>query len=679
VKPPLDAKGGALRKRKFLAGGLAGIVAAAAVAVSLSMAGADTPEPATKTPIKHVVVIFGENISFDHYFGTYPYAANPPGEPKFVPAPGTPSAINLLDGGLGGPLLTDNPNELNPERLDRLQPITCDNNHDYTPEQEAFDRGLMDMFVQKTAGSNSATEPCPKPVVMDYYDGNTVTALWNYAQHYALNDNSFGTTFGPSTPGALNLISGNTHGASPEIPGVIENGTDIGDTDPAFDDCSSATTFKMEGPNIGTLMNSRGLTWGWFQGGFAPSSTTAEDKPVCGSSHANVAGATVSDYSAHHEPFQYYAATANPLHLPPSSSSEIGITEQANHQYDISDFKAALEAGVMPNVSFLKAPRYEDGHAGYSDPLDEQRFIVETINEIEHSKYWGSTAIVLAYDDSDGWYDQVMPPIVRDSASPADKISGEGKCGSHAEEEAASLGKSFQNDRCGFGPRLPLMVISPWAKQNYIDNTLTDQSSIIKFIEENWSLGTLGSQSSDAEAGTLENMFEWGAGKRASAIELSPVTGEPMADAVHGQLPMTNEPVGGHGTPEVVIGSNDAEVWSGEGSPSGGGSAGNDGKGAPASKAALHCSVGRRHHKVTIGCTTSGAGETHASLRVRLERAGKVYANQLVPVNGGQARLVVRPSRKLGKGSYTLLLAFDDTQLAQDGQVLAQRRTVTVG
>ena len=659
-----------MRRRKFLAGGLAGILAAAAVAVSLSMAGADTPEPATKTPIKHVVVIFGENISFDHYFGTYPYAANPAGEPKFVAAPGTPSAVNLLDGGgLGGPLLTDNPNELNPERLDRSQPITCDNNHDYTPEQEAFDHGLMDQFVQKTAGSNSATEPCPRPVVMDYYDGNTVTALWNYAQHYALNDNSFGTTFGPSSTGAINLISGNTHGASPEIPGVVENGTDIGDTDPAYDDCSSSTTFKMEGANIGTLMNSKGMTWGWFQGGFAPSSRTAEGKPVCDTAHKNVAGVEVSDYSAHHEPFQYYAATANPLHLPPSSTSEIGTTEQANHQYDISDFKEALEAGDMPDVSFLKAPRYEDGHAGYSDPLDEQRFIVETINEIEHSKYWGSTAIVLSWDDSDGWYDQVMPPIVRDSASPADKISGEGKCGSHAEEEAASLGKSFQNDRCGYGPRIPMMVISPWAKQNYIDNSLTDQTSIIKFVEENWSLGTLGNQSDDATTGTIENMFEFNGDKRAPAIELSPITGEPMADSVNGQLPMTNEPVGGSNSNGGGDGSgkgSEGGGWNGESSPEGSGGNGNGGNGS-GSKGGSGGNGGK------------GGKGSHSSLRLRMTRDGKVYANQLVPVTGGKANFVVRPSKKLGKGSYTLLLAFDSTQLAQSGQVVAQRKTVKVG
>ena len=69
----------------------------------------------------------------------------------------------------------------------------------------------MDKFVQFT-GTPEGGGPSQ---VMDYFDGNTVTALWNYAQHFALSDNSYDTTFGPSTPGALNLISGNTHGVTP--------------------------------------------------------------------------------------------------------------------------------------------------------------------------------------------------------------------------------------------------------------------------------------------------------------------------------------------------------------------------------------------------------------------------------------------------------------------------------
>ena len=438
-----------LRNRLAMACGLL----AASGALGLTSAPAGAVPSTTSTPIKHVVVIFQENVSFDHYFGTYPDATNSAGEPAFHAAPHTPS-VN----GLSGALLTENPNPFNPFRLDRSEPIICDQDHDYTAEQQAFDGGLMDTFPQFTGDCENKALP------MSYYDGNTVTALWNYAQHYAMSDNSFGTTFGPSTPGALNLVSGQTHGAEPaSLPEVVENDSVIGDADPTYDDCSKGTTIAMapSNKNVGELLSAKGVTWGWFQGGFAPSATK-EGKAVCGSSHKNVGGATVADYSAHHEPFQYYAATANPHHLPPSSLNMIGRQDQANHQYDLSDFYIALRRNELPGVSFLKAAKYQDGHAGYSDPLDEQTFLVHTINALEESPDWSSTAVVIAYDDSDGFYDHVMSPIVNSSASPADQLNGPGKCGN---------GKPAggYEDRCGYGPRLPLLVISPWAKRNFLD------------------------------------------------------------------------------------------------------------------------------------------------------------------------------------------------------------------
>src|SRR5579884_537297 len=142
----------------------------------------------TATPIKHLVVIFQENVSFDHYFGTYPYAQNPQGEPSFHPRPDTPS-VN----GLQGTLLTANPNFLNtangagatnPFRLDRSQAATADQNHAYTPEQAAFHSGLMDLFPLKVGVAGPPPNAPPLFVLtpgltMGYYDGNTVTALWN--------------------------------------------------------------------------------------------------------------------------------------------------------------------------------------------------------------------------------------------------------------------------------------------------------------------------------------------------------------------------------------------------------------------------------------------------------------------------------------------------------------------
>jgi phospholipase C len=484
--------------------------------------------PPTATPIKHLVVIFDENVSYDHYFGTYPNATNPAGEPKFTAAPNTPSA-----NGLSGALLTNNPNSANPKRLDRSQALTCDQGHGYTQEQQAFDMGAMDKFVQSTSGGSCSD----KSIVMDYYDGNTVTGLWNYAQRYAMNDNSYSDTFGPSTPGAMNVTAANTYGAicgpssavynstpCTETPGAApatpQSGTATGtvysDADPNYDICSAtqdhrsaASTIQMGGQNIGDLLNNAGITWGWFQGGFASPNyvsgqpSTDDLSAVCTASHTNIGGVSQLDYNPHHEPFQYYASTANPTHLPPTSIAMIGHTDQANHQYDLRDFWAAAQNHNLPAVSYLKAADYQDGHAGYSDPLDEQTWLVNTINQIQKLDTWKDTAVVVLYDDSDGWYDHQLGPIITQSQTSLDALTGTGMCGSNT-------APSSEQARCGVGPRQPLLVISPYSKQNFVDGTFTTQSSVVRFIEDNW-LGSqrIGSDSADNWAGTLNNMFDF--------------------------------------------------------------------------------------------------------------------------------------------------------------------------
>src|SRR5947209_9460621 len=169
------------------------IVGLAAIALlSGGTVGATGGEPPGRdtgavTPIQHLVVIFQENVSFDHYFATYPVAANPAGEPSFAAAADTPS-VNGLNTPLNAP---NNPNSTQPFRLDRSQYETCDQDHTYADEQKAFDSGLMDKFVETVGrGAGSCPDYGHGPgLVMGYYDGNTVTALWNYAQHYAMSDN----------------------------------------------------------------------------------------------------------------------------------------------------------------------------------------------------------------------------------------------------------------------------------------------------------------------------------------------------------------------------------------------------------------------------------------------------------------------------------------------------------
>ena len=553
------------KARRYTAIAAATIVAAG-LAVGTTVAGANAAPSAvsqtqtssasswitsgTATPIKHLVVIFQENISFDHYFGTYPYAANTDGSP-FKAKRGTPRVNGLYSkitkNGPIGPLLTANPNTYNPTRLTHAQALTCDQDHGYTPEQNAVNGGRMDKFVQFTdtpTCTGTPTTPHGAPgLVMDYFDGNTVTGLWNYAQNYAMGDNNFDTVFGPSTPGALNLISGNSGGSyaidpttgakiTTPISGTVSAlnnkglGTIYGDLDPAYDDCSNgshAVNFPLgvtTGKNIGDLLNARKITWGWFQGGFTPTSTNAAGLPVCGSTSKNIGGNTVTDYSPHHEPFQYYKSTSNPKHLPPSSEAAIGRTDQANHQYDISNFYQTLTAGNMPAVSFLKAPAAQDGHAGYSSPLDEQTFLVNTINQIQKSKFWRSTAIVITYDDSDGWYDHQVMPIVNGSNTSADTPF----CSS------VPITLDSWTTRCGFGQRLPMIVISPWTRQNYVSGNLTNTVSVTKFIEDNWLRGKrIGGGSFDRISGSLyarAGLLNFRTRPNFRPVILDPTTGE---------------------------------------------------------------------------------------------------------------------------------------------------------
>ena len=194
--------------------------------------------------------------------------------------------------------------------------------------------------------------------------------------------------------------------------------TGLSDLDDSTGGTSDDNLAAMHGRNIGDLLNAKDVSWGWFEGGFRPTGR-ADDHVVCGAKHNNIGGQAQRDYSPHHEPFQYYESTANPKHLPPSSVGMVGRSDQANHQYDVSDFNDALAAGNLPEVSYLKPPKSQDGHAGNSDPLDEQRFVVDETNRIQQSKDWASTMVVVAYDDSDGWYDHVVPPKINGSHDPA--------------------------------------------------------------------------------------------------------------------------------------------------------------------------------------------------------------------------------------------------------------------
>jgi phospholipase C len=203
---------------------------------------------------------------------------------------------------------------------------------------------------------------------------------------------------------------------------------------------------------------------------------------------------------------------------------------------DFDALVAAINHGFvspdrLPAVSFLKAPGYQDGHPSYSDPIDEQQFVTTEINALEHTPDWSSTAVVIAYDDSDGWYDHVYSGVhnpsdtssVATPPGPQDFLTSTGVCGN-----ATDIPLAGENGRCGYGPRLPLLVISPWAKQNFVDHNVTDLSSILRFVEDNWQVPRING-SFDAMAGSLGNLLAFHQQQpTAGALYLDPTTGQPI-------------------------------------------------------------------------------------------------------------------------------------------------------
>jgi phospholipase C len=553
----------------------AAILAVAATVVTNRPVAADpqTTNPnqlKTATPIKHLVVIFDENRAFDHYFGTYPSAFNPEGEPPFEPASDTPRDINNL---LSNPsLLTNNPNlnvlngagASNPFRLDRTQANTASQSHNYTKEQEADDNGKNDLFPLDTGrGTNGGAGAFGTTAqVMGYFDGNTVTAWWNYAQHFAMSDNAFTDTFGPSTPGLLNMWAGQTNGATfpvntnnltpaqllaagIAVPSADNSLTLIQDIDPADDICSApGLQVRMTGKNVGDLLNAANIPWGSFVGGF--NLNTVNENGSTGCRFANpgqtggrstvspVEGVAIADYIQHHIWFQYYKSTSNPTHARPSSVNAIGFTnvpgtstpDPANHGYDLDDFFTAVKAGNFPAVSFVKMPAFQDGHPGNSDPLDEQQGVVTLINFLQQQSDWKNTAVIITYDDSDGQYDHVAPKITSASFSTADQLNGVGTnaCGTPGGEPKGLSGQPAEG-RCGPGFRVPFLVISPYAKKNFVSHTLISQASVTKFVEDNWLNGErLGGGSFDATAGSIMDMFDFHQGDSRKLI-LDPALG----------------------------------------------------------------------------------------------------------------------------------------------------------
>jgi len=455
----------------------------------------------THSPIKHTIILYQENISFDHYFGTYGNGSNG------IPAGSTLSYTNGIS--TWGPY--------SPTQLSGLtQSRTCDVDHSYTDMIRMVDHGAMDEFLSAfsppaqgndktvTNPSSSSSSTCPRfetltppgtgatALANAYYTGTAgdpnapLQNYWSLASQYTLADNFFQGVYGPSTPGAQWLVA-----ATNNTPG---------DPNPIGDICNDypASISPQDIPNLGAEASAAGTSWAWFQGGFGTCTPT-----------------NVNGYSPHHDPFQYFNSTADLNHAW-AFDPNMSYPQANRHQRDLSLLDAALAgqpvAGqsvvpTLPAISWVKAPQFEDGHPGYSGPALEDAYVGDLVSRLKASPYWKDTALVIAFDETGGWWDHVAPPELTGSFAPW--VGGQPNLSLTGCQYPGIPGAKC--GEAGLGPRLPVLVISRFAKPGFIDHDLLDTASLDRWVEWNHRLPALGVWGDrDVNAGNLANAFIFG-------------------------------------------------------------------------------------------------------------------------------------------------------------------------
>jgi phospholipase C len=413
--------------------------------------------------IKHVIVVYQENWSFDSLYGDFPGANG---------LDNAGSAVVQIDKlGVPYPVLPQPVDTVSPNRFPANLPVqpfdaslyvpadhtTADLVHRFYQEQYQIDGGKMDRFV---AGSNAAG------LVMSYYNATNLPE-GKLAQKYTMADNFFHAAFGGSFLNHFWLICACTptfKNAPTSAVAVLDaNGNLVQDGFVTPDGYAVNTAFTVNNPHpanvpaanlvplqtqptIGDRLSAKDISWAWYSGGWNDA----------------LAGKPDPLFQFHHQPFAYFANYAD------------GTPAKTKHLKDITDFFKALKTERLPAVSFIKPLGPDNEHPGYANLIRGQQYVADLVSAVKASDYWEDTVILITYDENGGRWDHVAPPA---------------------------------GDRWGPGSRVPLIIISPYAKRGFVDHTQYDTTSILKFIETRWNLAPLGTR--DAAATNLLNAFDF--------------------------------------------------------------------------------------------------------------------------------------------------------------------------
>ncbi len=416
--------------------------------------------PAGFDRIEHVVVIYMENHGFDNLYGEFPGAdglANSAGTATQVDSSGARYAtLPAPPEGRFPDTLANAPFDI--ERFVPPDERTPDLTHRFYQEQIQIDGGRMDRYAVLSSA---------KGLVMGHYRTADLP-LAREARQYVLCDRFFHAAFGGSFLNHQWLAAARSP-VFPDAPSAMVARLDsagrlVQDGSVTPDGYAVNTVFTVHAPHpagtkpeqlippqthatIGDRLSDAGVSWAWYSGGWSDA----------------IAGHPGPDFQYHHQPFAYFERYGD------------GTQARAEHLRDEAEFFALAKSGQLPAVSFVKPAGPVNEHPDYSTVLAGERHAVELIDVVRNGPAWGTTAIILTYDENGGFWDHVAPPVI---------------------------------DRWGPGTRVPAIVISPFAKHGVVDHGRYDTTSILAFIERRWGLAPLTSR--DSAAADLRTAFALG-------------------------------------------------------------------------------------------------------------------------------------------------------------------------
>jgi phospholipase C len=447
--------------------------------------------------IDHFIVIYQENWSFDSLYGEFPGANG-------VNSPSAALTIPQVDK-FGNPLPTLPSPSTNPPVPDGLPAQPFDLSQYIAPDQKTGDiihrfyhqqlqidngvldpsNGSMDKFV--TWSDNGS-------LVFSYFDATNLPE-GQLAQQFTLDDNFFHAAYGGSFLNHQFLIAAAAPQWNQPIPAGFKSSWDpvtktLKDNNLTIDGKYDVnTTFGLEAPHpagtpankllnpindnhpflpdgqpdptytptIGDRLDAAGVSWTWYSGGWSDA----------------LAGNPAPLFQFHHQPFAYYANYA-PLNPDGTQNPQTSSLLNPNaHLQDETQFFTDVSNGNLPAVSFIKPLGPNNEHPGYTDLVTGQQHVADIVHAVQNSPEWANTAIVITYDENGGRWDHVSPP---------------------------------NRDQWGDGTRVPAIVISPFAKQGFVDHQQHDTLSILSTIEARFGLQPL--NQADADASTLSVDFQ---------------------------------------------------------------------------------------------------------------------------------------------------------------------------